>query len=529
MNAAILHKMLGKILHFKKMWSTLREVAWLAILLALALAAFTWNQEAVFFGGEVYYIDGDCYSRMTRARMLEEGGFRSIRYHDWENFPEGTSPHTTMPLDALVVGLSQAMSFFSERHLVLAGAWISPILGCLFLIFLATWSKAVCLPYRRAMLLLLAVSPIIAHGFQVGRPDHQSLLMLLTGVALGAEVMIWRRGALAWRYLSALAWALALWVSLFEPSILLGLVLLARVVFRAPQEPKDAKNSRFGPLALFLGLLALTLWLDGWRAAAFHPSFSRWALNIGELRSAGWGGIFSWCGWLLAVSPLILGWRWIQGRERLCGLWILLICATAGLSLYHARWGYFLALVFAMSLPWVLKGFPKPWLGWLLFIGSLWPVAAEWDRRLYPDDEAFRARVENIADAVALREAALVLRELPTGGVVAPWWFCPATVWWSGQPCIGGTSHQSLPGIVESCQFYLGVEPDPAFLRKRKVGYVFAYEPERLVSNSRQILGLQTDSPVLAESLYISRNEPPDGLKRIFANQFFKVYQVDRQ
>jgi hypothetical protein len=528
MNAGILHKMLRNILRPRKIWFLLQEGVCLAIVLLLALGVFTWNHEAVFFGGEVYYTDGDCYSRMTRVRMIEESGFRSIRHHEWENFPAGTTPHTTMPLDALIAGFSQALRPFSERHLALAGAWISPLLGLALLVFLALWSVAKRLPYRRAMLLLLAASPIAAHGFQLGRPDHQSLLVFIIAVALVADVETWTRRALGWRYVSAVAWALALWVSLFEPLILLAVVLLARWLCRGrlPQEESKKTTARIGPLVAFLGILAVALFIDGWRAAGFHPSFARWALNIGELRSAGWGGIFSWCGWLLALTPALLVWRWIQGRERLCWLWLALVVVTSGLSLYHARWGYFLALVFSMSLPWVLPALRKPWLVWTVFLISLWPVAAEWDRRLYPSDEAFRSRVENIADAVALREAALSLRDRPAGGVVAPWWFCPAIVWWSGQSCVGGTSHQSLPGIVESCEFYLAELPDPEFLQKRKVVYILVYEADRLISNSEQILGRSATGPTIAERLYAAREETPVGLKKIFANRFFKAYEV---
>ena len=525
MNAFILHKMLGKILLPQKILFLLNEGFFLIVLVSLGFAAFTWNHEAVFLGGEVYYTDGDCYSRMTRVRMIEDSGFRSIRHHDWENFPEGTTPHTTMPVDGLIAGLSQILRPFSERHLALAGAWISPLLGASLLLFLAAWSAVTRLPYRRAMLLMAAVSPILSHGFQLGRPDHQSLLVLLLAVALAAEAELWRGVKNYWRYVSATAWAFALWVSLFEPSILLGIVILARWFFRGRSQAQEAKNRR-GPLTLFFTILALAIAIDGWRATGFHPAFARWALNIGELRSAGWSGIFSWCGWLLAAAPALLAWRWIRGREKLCGLWLLLLIAAAGLSLYHARWGYFLALVFAMSLPWMLPALRKPGWVWVVFFISLWPVAAEWDQRLYSEGEALRARVENIADAVALREAALSLRDRPVGGVVAPWWFCPAIVWWSGQPCVGGTSHQSLPGIVESCEFYLGEVPDLEFLQKRKAVYILVYEPDRLISNSEQILGQPAAVPTIAARLYTAREEPPVGLKKIFANRFFKVYEA---
>ena len=36
--------------------------------------------------------------------MIEDNGLRPIRWHGWENFPAGTVPHTTMPLDALIAG-----------------------------------------------------------------------------------------------------------------------------------------------------------------------------------------------------------------------------------------------------------------------------------------------------------------------------------------------------------------------------------------------------------------------------------------
>ncbi len=49
----------------------------------------------------------------------------------------------------------------------------------------------------------------------------------------------------------------------------------------------------------------------------------------------------------------------------------------------EVRWGYFFALVYAMSLPWQLSLFKRKWLVWTLFLLSLWPVAREWDYRLF--------------------------------------------------------------------------------------------------------------------------------------------------
>jgi hypothetical protein len=308
-------------------------------------------------------------------------------------------------------------------------------------------------------------------------------------------------------------------VSLFEPGILLGVVLVARGVAR--KWGVDWKA-----VAVFACLASFALLVDGWRASGFHEAFGRWALNIGELRSAGWGRIFSWCGWLAAVVPGMLIWRAFRGGGAVCGLFAGLIVALTVLCFWHARWGYFLALVFAISLPWALAALRWKWLAAVTLAISLWPVAAEWERILYPTDEAFRARAENVADALALREAAEAIRELPDGGVLAPWWFSPAIVWWSGKPCVGGTSHQSLPGIVDSCVVYLAGDEVEAekILGGRKVRAVIAYEPDRAVSNSEQILGRKAEGSTLAEKLY--KKQPVEGLGLVFENRFFKVYQV---
>ena len=513
------HKMLNNSAMPRRIVRFFGDMVLVAVIGWIALAAFTWNKEAVFFGGEVFFADGDCYSRMTRVRMIEEDGLWSIRHHAWENFPEGTSPHTTMPLDALIAGTSAAISPFTARNLELAGAWVSPLLGFATIGFLVVWGIAARLPYWWVPGLVVAISPILAHGFQLGRPDHQSLLVLLIAVALAAETGIWKKGRVAWAYVSAAAWGLALWVSLFEPAVLLGAVLTARLI---------AARWRGGwkPLALFAGILLLAFLVDGWRAAGFHEAFDRWALNIGELRSASWGVLFSWCGGLVVVAPALLVWRAVRGGGAICSLFAGLIVLLAGLCLWHARWGYFLALVFAMSLPWMLTAFRWKWLAVAALALSLWPVAGEWEKILYPDDEAFRARAEHVADAVALREASLAIQNLPAGGVLAPWWFSPAIVWWSGQPCVGGTSHQSLPGIVDSCRFYLADNDAAAMeiLRHRQVRYVFAYEPDRVVSNSEQILGAKAEVEPLAARIY--KNSPIPGLEPVFRNRFFKVYRV---
>jgi hypothetical protein len=527
MGSGTAHKMLEKHTDLRWFFAILGRVAMVGVIAWVAVAAFSWNRDAVFFGGGVYFSDGDCYARMTRVRMIEEEGWRSIRSHGWENFPEGVVPHTTMPLDAVIAGLAAVLRAFTERPLEMAGAWVSPMLGWVTVGFLVVWGLAMRWPFWWAMGLVAAGSPMLAHGFQVGRPDHQSLLVLLIAVALAAEVGMWTRRGRGWPVVSGVAWGLALWVSLFEPGILLGVVLVARgvrvLVTRNAAAGPGAPPYHYGVLA---GIFLLAVFVDGWRAGGFHEAFGRWALNIGELRSAGWDRIFSWCGWLAAVAPGLLIWRAFRGVGAVCGLFAGLIVVLTALCFWHARWGYFLALVFAMSLPWALAALRWKWLAAAVLAVSLWPVAAEWERILYPNDEVFRARAENVADAVSLREATGAIGENGGGAVLAPWWFSPAIVWWSGKPCVGGTSHQSLPGIVDSCGFYLATEDAEAreILRRRGVEWVFAYEPERAIGNSEQVLGRKSESGTMAERLY--KKQPVEGLALVFENRFFKVYRV---
>ena len=540
------------------------RVLWGLLLLAiliLAGVAFSWNRESVFFDGQVYFTDGDCYARMTRVRQLQDHPFTSIRTHSFENYPDGTRPHTTAPLDLLIALLTGTLRPFASQPLALAGALISPLLGLLTLFALAVWANALRLRFRAAMLFLLAVSPIMAQGFLLGRPDHQSLLLFLVSLALAAEAAIWLGHPAKWRYLSALAWGLALWVSLFEPLILLAFVRVARGirgllrhgdagtdgagdksgisdVGRASGLPfcqgktngasAPLKLARFGPLGVFAGILLVAWAWDGWRAAAFDPHFNAWTKNIGELRHGTPAILFSWTGWLLAVGPPLLAWQFWKTREPLCLFLAGLILVVSGLTLEHLRWGYFLVLVFGMSLPWVLAAIRWKGLAWLAFAASLWPVAGEWDRMLYPDDEAFRARGEGVADAIALRDAALSLRGLPERGVVAPWWFSPAVVWWSGQPCVGGTSHQSLPGIADSSEVFLATNVSKAkeILARRKAGYLIAYEPERVVSNAAQILGIPAPAGTLAEGLYKNPHSYTGDFKLLHRNRFFRVYEI---
>src|SRR5205823_12678562 len=157
--------------------------------------------------------------------------------------------HTTSPFDYLIVALAAALAPLSRNALELAGAIVSPLLSVGLGIFLCWWSRKMRLRFRWALLILYAVSPILAHGFALGRPDHQSLLITLITVALCAEWSLAfplegrapaspasQSSALqgraeqskGWSIVSGASWAIALWVSLYEPVVLLVIVMTFR-------------------------------------------------------------------------------------------------------------------------------------------------------------------------------------------------------------------------------------------------------------------------------------------------------------
>src|SRR5262249_62038575 len=75
------------------------------ILSVLLLGARCANYQDVFVAGNIYFTDADCYARMPRVRICAEKPGLIIRHHNFENFPTGTTPHTTALFDYLILGL----------------------------------------------------------------------------------------------------------------------------------------------------------------------------------------------------------------------------------------------------------------------------------------------------------------------------------------------------------------------------------------------------------------------------------------
>jgi hypothetical protein len=523
----------------------------IVILSALVLTTRCANYRDVFIGGNIYFTDADCYARMTRVRLCSQHPGLILRHHAFENFPQGTTPHTTAPLDYLILFLSVLFRPFSARSIDLAGAWVSPALAVLTGAFLCWWSSQMKFRFRWAMLLLFAISPILVHGTALGRPDHQSLAVALVTAAICSDWILDRAKSTSWSIVSGLAWGLAIWVTAYEPLVLLGLSAgagLACATLRKWNRPVNnqkraesltiSNSGVVGPSrlkwilcgAVLLCAFAIERRLPSLAPFVRDPIFRNWSNTIGELKSIPilnpiW---LRWLGWLIVAMPLLFLSR-PAGPVRNCPLaiWILLL-ATFCLTVWEARWAYFFAILFAMILPIALQSLRRPLIGWLLFVCSLWPILRDWDERLWPDEAAAARQVEQQHEAVELRELSLNLISNEPRPILAPWWLSPAIVYWSGQPAVAGSSHESLSGIADSARFFLSENPAAGreILERRKVAWVVSYDAERVEKNASAILGKPVPMQSLARLLDQRSTHVPSYLNLVTQNGTGKIFEV---
>jgi len=525
----------------------------IVILSTLVLATRCANYQDVFVAGNVYFVDSDCYARMTRVRVCATKPGLILRHHDFENFPQGTTPHTTAPLDYLILGLALPLKPFTAQPLDMAGAFVSPLLALTGAWFLWWWSRRMKFRYRWVVLILFAISPILVHGTEVGRPDHQSLLILLVTIGICAE---WRlqtaadppsrssgaAGTAAATELNRLAvvsgaaWGFALWVSAYEPPVLFFIVLVTS--FLLNPRALFGQDRRAGWI-LFATIIAAALLIER-RAPSFaipesSAIFKNWASTIGELAHVSpanpvW---FRWCGYLVLLAPFLI---WISVRARKDGaeglhalaIYVLSI-ATYFLTIWQARWAYFFVLIFALALPELLAPIKSGTAVWIAFVLSMFPVLRDWDETLWPNETQLASHLEKQVESAQIREVALTLASSELQPFLAPWWLSPSIAYWSGQPGVAGSSHESLKGIEDSARFFLsdGQEQVRSILHKDNVAWVFAYDSQRVTQNSAAVLNEAVPADPLCRVLDRTPSHAPPFL--IFSAQTpaCKLYRVN--
>lgn len=526
-----------------------KSIVWFILFLSLTFAASCYNFSQVFIGGQTYFIDGDCYARMTRVRRVLEHPGVIIRHHDFENYPEGIVSHTTAPLDYLIAGLKKILDFgfwiadfFCKRALWakettdLAGALISPLLGLLTGAFLWVWSKKAALPFRGTLLFLFAVSPMLGHGFSLGRPNHHALQLLFMAVALGAEWMLWKKNSLPWNIASGVAFGLGIWVSLYEPLILFVLVLALRLVFH--RKVLFSRESAMG-LGVCLLILALFLLVEGITVqipnAETRTYLKLWLGTILEMQPTTPLSplLYESTGLVLVVTPILFVLAFFRGEKKALPLFVLLLVLYA-LTLSHVRWAYFFVLYFIMTLPLQMAVLRWRALVWTVFVFALWPVANEWEGQLFPPPVIREQFEKQWLNNLLMRDAAEHLKSAEVCPILAPWWVCPALAYWSGQPAIAGSAHEDLPGILDSARFYLTADPTEArrILKLHRIQWVVAYDAETVLATSSKGLGRPAPDNALGAVLYSAPSYAPNFLKFTYQNPrypYYKIYRVETE
>jgi hypothetical protein len=520
----------------------------IAILSVLILATRCANYQDVLVAGNVYFTDADCYARMTRVRMCSEHPGVIVRRHDFENFPAGTTPHTTAPLDYLILVLSIFLKPFTAHAIDVAGALISPLLALLGGWFLWWWSKRIKLRYRWMMLILYAISPILVHGTELGRPDHQSVLIVLVAIAICAE---WSLQAepdghmrtasevrSKWSVVTGVAWGLAIWISAYESLVLFLLVMV--VIALEDPKPIWARSRRPGWLCFVL-ILAVALLIErripSFSVSYSNPFFQTWARTIGELAHVSpanpvW---LRWTGYLFLATPFLIWISTIKSRresEPTTPLFVLvLFVATYALTIWQARWGYFFVLIFALALPRLLEPIKSRAAVWIAFFLSIFPILRDWDEKLWPNEAQLAGRVAQRNESVQLRDMALGLRSPENHPFLAPWWLSPEIAYWSGQRGVAGSSHESLPGIEDSALFFVSQDWGTAreLLENHKVDWVIAYDSDRAAQNSGEILGIGAPQQAVCFVLDKTPTRAPPFLVLADQSENAKLYRVVAQ
>jgi len=503
------------------------------ILTALVLATRCANYRDVFVDGNIYFTDADCYARMTRVRMCAEHPGLIVRHHDFENFPQGTTPHTTASFDYLILSLSILMKPITPQPIDLAGAMVSPFLALIGGWFLWWWSRRMKLSYRWVLLILYGLSPILVHGTKLGRPDHQSLLILLIMIGVCAEWSLRTDQSHNWSVLGGIAWSLALWVSCYEPLILFVIVILISLTKDRPL--LMAPHRRIGWI-VFAAIIAIALLLER-RVPDFailqsSRLFQNWARKSGELTHVSpWNRTwFAWAGYMIAIAPILI---WYSSRKRAAppGFVLTLLVATFLLTIWQARWSYFFMVLFVIALPSLLASIKSPAGVWTAFVLSMLPVVQFWDAQIWPNESELARRIEHRNESIQLRELAIMIRSEQAHAFLAPWWLSPSISYWSGQPGVAGSSHEAFDGIVESARFFVATDFLGAreILRNRRADWVLAYDWERVADNSGHLLGVSLADPSIGRILDHSPGQALPFLVLSGQNQTAKLFRfVDK-
>ncbi len=445
-------------------------------------------------------VEADCYSQLARVQRILNGDGLIQNHFKVENWPEGMVPSTTAPFDYLILLLYAPLKLFTQFPLDWAGALVSPFL---WLALIGFWmffrSREFNLTGKALLLIGFCLMPELVWATAFGHSRHLSLTLSLLAVGLTAEFERWHANLSprrSWHIFAGIVWGMACWSSLFEPLIVLTLLLVFNLIVRRRENLLFLGSMGAvlcisflieGPHVILAGL-ALTSPPPG-----YQDALNNWLGSIAEVQGYGRGDLhyfFTDLTLIFLALPL-MAWRLLkrEGDRRTDWFIALITLLLMILTTYQRRWIYYANVAELLLIARYCQQMPLRWTRIVVIsIFLIGLVDADYERML---DRAIEP------SAQPSPELAEIARAIDgPGGIMAPWWLSPGLLYLSGNPIVSGSSHCGITGIVDSARFYTATSWIQAreILQRRKVRWILITNDSEYVypvlNVNRRILGL---------------------------------------
>jgi len=292
----------------------------------------------------------------------------------------------------------------------------------------------------------------------------------------------------AWNIFAGIVWGLACWTSLFEPSVVVVVLVLFNLIVRRRED--------FAFLVSFGTVMLIALLVEGVHIfippPEYHEALVRWLITIAEVQPISFSSFLQQMTTLsfVLIVPLV-SWRLLRqvGDHRTDWLLILLTVLLAILMFVQKRWVYYANLAELLLIVRYYQLAPRRWTRLLVVAFFLFGIA-------YDNVLQIQERSHAPAAQPSLELAEIARSIDGPGGIMAPWWLSPGLLYFSGQPIVSGSSHCGISGIVASAKFFSSgswVDAE-SILRERKVRWIVVWDDPvyvyPLLDTSRGILGL---------------------------------------
>jgi hypothetical protein len=292
----------------------------------------------------------------------------------------------------------------------------------------------------------------------------------------------------AWNIFAGIVWGLACWTSLFEPSVVVVVLILFNLIVR--------RRENFAFLVSFGTVMLVALLVEGVHIfippPEYHEALVRWLSTIAEVQPIGFSGFIQQMTSLsfVLIVPLV-SWRLLRqvGDRRTDWLLMVLTVLLAILMFVQKRWVYYANLAELLLIARYYQLSPRRWTRLLVVAFFLFSIA-------YDNVVQIQERSHAPAAQPSLELAEIARSIDGPGGIMAPWWLSPGLLYFSGQPIVSGSSHCGISGIVASAKFFTATDWSYAesILRERKVRWIVIWDDPvyeyPVLNSSRGILGL---------------------------------------